>query len=411
MNPGRIAWITRSIGPLAMSQAFAMACGLATTTVWARFLPVETYGEFRTVLSVISFVSTFCLLGTAQAATMAAAQNRDGSLIPLLRGKMLASGVGSLALAGAAVYYGNTGGGSSGIAAALVVAAVVFPFYNVADIWQAWVNGKARFVEQALGRGAIAMLNLAAVAGGALLGLGHLWPILAAYMAAQAAVNAVILTRAAMRRKNRDIDPAILRYGNHATAALVFNSLLSLDMVILNHYASAAEVAAFAIAMQFPEQLKTVFSVIIQAAAPTIYRSVSVVESWRTLRHSFWLLYAGMVVLGVAGVFLLPTVVRWLFSERYAHAAEYGKWLWLCMALTGPIGLLGHMLLATKQKFFLYAPNIGFPLLQAGLYLYLARDGIAGMTTARIIATTALGLLHVANLCARYRFETRRERA
>lgn len=405
MNFGRLAWVTRSVGPLAMSQAFAMACGLATTTVWARFLPVETYGEFRTVLSVISFVSTFCLLGTGQAATMAAAQNQDGSLVPLLRNKMLANGVGGLALAGAAVYYAHASGGSSGIAAGLIVAAVVFPIYNVADIWQSWVNGKARFVEQSLGRGAIAVFNLAAVAGGAFLGLGYLWPILAAYMAGQAAVNAVVLVRAVARRKNRDVDPAILRYGRHATVALVFNSLLTLDMAILNHFASAKEVAAFAIAMQFPEQLKTVFSVVGQAASPYIYRSTSVIETWRLLGKAFWLLCGGMAVLGAAGVFVLPPVTRWLFTERYAEAAEYGKWLWLTLALTGPATFLGTALLATRRRFFLYAPNIGFPILQVVLYLCFAEAGVHGMVTARIAASLGLFGLYVVGFWLRYRSE------
>ncbi len=401
------ALAARSIGPLAMSQAFAMACGLATTTVWARFLPVETYGEFRAALSVISFVSTFCLLGTAQAATMAAAQGRDGSLIPLLRQKILANGAGGVGLAAAAAYYAGSYGNAPGIAAGLLVAAAVFPVYNVADIWQSWVNGKARFAEQAAGRGAIALLNLGAVTGGAVLGVGHLWPILAAFMAGQALVNGVVLWRAARRRDNRDVDPSILRYGRHASVALVFNSLLTLDMVILNHFASAAEVAMFAIAMQFPEQLKTVYSVIGQAASPYIYRSTSVIETWKTLRRPFWLLCGFMVAVGVAGVFALPPLTRWLFTDRYVVAAEYGKWLWLTLALTGSATFLGSALLATKRKLFLYAPNLMFPILQVSLYVYFARAGIHGMVTARIAASMGLFALYVISFWLRYRSERR----
>lgn len=407
MNLGRLAWVTRSIGPLALSQAFAMACGLATTTVWARFLPVETYGEFRTALSVISFVSTFCLLGTGQAATMAAAQNRDGTLIPLLRNKMLANGLGGLALAGAAAYYSHADGGSSGIAAALIVAAVIFPVYNVADIWQAWVNGKARFAEQALARGTIAALTLAAVAGGAFLGVDRLWPILAAYMAGQAAVNAVILVRAAMRRKNRDVDPAILRYGRHATVALVFNSLLTLDMAILNHFASAREVAMFAIAMQFPEQLKAVLSVIGQATSPYIYRSRCFVETWKSMRRPFWALCGTMVTIGVIGLFALPPVTRWLFTARYAEAAEYGKWLWMTSACAGPTGIISIALLASRRPIFIYLPNVAYPILLSGLYLLMAKDGIEGMTLARIIATIALASFYYVSFYYHLRREKR----
>jgi O-antigen/teichoic acid export membrane protein len=178
-------------------------------------------------------------------------------------------------------------------------------------------------------------------------------------------------------------------------------------MVILNHFASAAEVAMFAIAMQFPEQLKTVFSVIGQAASPYIYRSTSVVETWKTLRRPFWLLCGFMAAVGVAGVFVLPPVTRWLFTDRYAVAAEYGKWLWLTLALTGPATFLGFALLSTKRKFFLYAPNVMFPILQVSLYVCFARGGVHGMVTARIAASVGLFALYIISFWIRYRSELR----
>lgn len=342
------------------------------------------------MLSLISFVSTFCLLGTAQAATMAAAQNQDGSFIPLLRSKLIASGLGSVGLALAAAYYAGSYGNSLGVAAGLIVAAVIFPAYNVSDIWLAWVNGKARFAEQAVGRGISALLSLGAVATGGLMGVTQLWPILALSLAAQAVLNGGMLYRAAVRRKNRDVDASILRFGYHATLALTFNSLLALDMVILNHFTSAKEVAVYAIALQFPEQLKTVFAVLGQAASPYLYRNQSAVQSWQSLRGAFWAVCAGMVVLGIVGFLAIPTLTRGLFTERYVEAAEYGKWLWLALAFCGPTTFLGTALLATKRPVFVYGPNVGYPILLAALYLLLAVRGVEGMTVARIIAVIAM---------------------
>lgn len=372
-----------------------MVCGLAATTVWARWLPAETYGEFRTVLSVISFVSMFCLLGTSQAATMAAAQNRDGSLIPLLRNKLIASSLGGVALVGAAAYYAGLHGNSPGIAAGLISAAVIFPVYNISDIWFSWANGKARFAEQAAGRAMIAVLGLGTVATAGLLGEARLWLILLGYMAAQAAVNTVMLFRAMARRKNADVDTSILRYGHHATLALAFNSLLALDMVILNHFGSAREVAVYAIALQFPEQLKTAFAVLGQSVSPYLYHSASVTESWRSLHRAFWMVCAGMAVLGAAGFFALPPLTRWLFTERYADAAEYGKWLWLVLAWTGPSMFLQIATLATKRPFFIYAPNVGYPILLITLFVCLAPEGVVGIVTARIIGYVAMAALYV----------------
>jgi hypothetical protein len=245
------AAVTRLSGPggaqhrtLAMSQALAWS-RLSHHGV-ARFLPVETYGEFRTALSVISFVSTFCLLGTAQAATMAAAQGRDGSLIPLLRQKLLANGLGGVGLAAAAAYYAGSYGNAPGIAAGLLVGAVVFPVYNVADICQSWVNEKARFAEQAAGE-SDCPAHLGAVAGGAVLGVGHLRPILAALRRTAGGERRVCGGGAAA--DNRDVIRRSSVMGGMLRWPLSSNSQLTLNMAILNT-SRGAEVAMFAIAMQ-----------------------------------------------------------------------------------------------------------------------------------------------------------------
>jgi len=391
----RLPDVARGIGPLAGVQVFAAVCGLAATAVWARLLPVETYGEFRTALAVMSFISMFCLLGTSQAATMAAAQNQDGSLMLLLRNKLLASGLGAVGLAAAAAYYASPHGNSPGVAAGLIVAAIAFPAFNISDIWLAWIQGKARFGELAAGRVVSALINLGAVVAGGLMGVTRLWPILAMYLVAQAILNGVMLFRAAAKRNNRDIDASIIRFGNHATLALTFNSLLALDMVILNHFASAKEVAVYAIALQFPDQLKTVFAVLGQAVSPYLYRTQSATQSWKALRGAFFLVCLGMFVIGAVGFFALPPLTHWLFTARYADAAEYGKWLWLALAWTGPPMFLQMAALATKRPFFMYAPNVGYPILLVSLYILFADKGAEGIVTARIIGYIAMASLYV----------------
>jgi O-antigen/teichoic acid export membrane protein len=386
----------RSIGWLGAARAFGMLCGLATTVIWARLMPPEVFGEFKVVIAAITFVSAFCLLGTAQAAIMAAAKNQDGSLALLLRHKLFANAAGSIALAGAAVYYGFAPAGSQAIALGLLAAALAFPLYNTTDIWMSWANGKSRFDEVASGQAALSLLALAAIGAVALFGIEQVWIVMLVYLGALAGVNVAMMTRAAAQRTNADIDRLLIAYGRHATVAMMFGSLLALDVVILNHFHSPADVAVYVIALQFPEQLKGILALLGQVVAPRLYAVGNLAQSWQSLRRLFWILYSTTLVIGLVGFLALPPIMDLLFGAHYAAAADHAKWLWLALACTNPITTyLGTALLATRQKMFLYVPNIGFPLLLLALYMTLVSYGVEGMVLSRIIASVTLAAFYV----------------
>lgn len=388
--------VIRDIGYLSGARIFSAICGLAVTVVWAQLMPAELFGEFKVVIAAATFISAFCLAGTAQAAIMAAAKNQDGSLILLIRHKLIANVGGSGTLACAAAYYGFSPDGSLSIAFSLLAAALAFPLYNLTDIWMSWANGKSRLKEVAFGQCAVALLALAAILIAALFRSEYLWLVILYYMGALAGANVTMTVRAAAQRSNADIDHSIIGFGQHATVAMMFGSLLSLDVVILNHFYSPQEVAIYVIALQFPDQLKALFAVLGQVVAPRLYSAKNIREAWQSLNRSFWMLYGAMIFLGIVGFIALPPVTELLFGARYAESASYGKWLWLTLALAGPTTYLGTALLATKRPIFVYLPNIGYPLLLTGLYLLLVGDGVAGMTLARIIATVTLACLFTA---------------
>ena len=103
------------------------------------------------------------------------------------------------------------------------------------------------------------------------------------------------------------------------------------------------------------------------------------------------------VLVGIAGFILLPPLTTWLFTERYAEAAEYGKWLWLSLSLTNPITTyLGTALIATKRPIFLYGSHIGYSLLMVALFLALVHAGLGGMVMARIVGGFCLAGFYVA---------------
>jgi O-antigen/teichoic acid export membrane protein len=339
-------------------------------------------------------VGTLCLLGAGHAALMSAAQRADGNLERIVRAKSLANAGGSLLLLLTAVYYLFAANSTLPITFALIVLAILFPAYNLSDIWTSWLNGRSEFGELAKGRVLIYFLPLSSVAMVAIFGITALWQVVAVYFTLVGAYNLVMLRRILVSRSNVTVDEGVLRHGRHMTAAMVFGGLTSLDVLILNHYFPAAEVAVYAVAFVLPELVRSLLVVVNQLIAPKLNNGQSLTEFWLKFKNFFLVLTASTFTLGVVGFFALPIVIPMLFSNEYVAAGSYSKWLWLATACLGSFGLLANALLATKKLVFTYSMHVGYPVLVCSLYFAFANDGPDGMIKARIIAMTTISLFY-----------------
>ena len=390
-----LSLLSIGVRPLGMSYLIVMVCGIVGTTVWARLMPQEIFGQFKVVLAVLGVISSFCLLGTSQAATMSASKGKDGNLVRLLRSKLLANVGGGLAILGAAAYYAWGPNRSEPVATGLLIAAFMFPLYNTSDIWMAWLNGKSKFQTLSNGRSLTSLLTLTTILSLGLLGVVDLWVIIFVYVFVLSAQNVLMLRKVLQFRVGSVKDDKVIRLGRHVSLTGLFGSLMALDVIVLHNYFSAVDVAIYSIAILFPLQMKGIFAIFNQTLAPGMYRSKSLEELWMNFRGQFVLLTAGFVTIAIIGFFLLPSITTLLFSEKYAEAAEYGKWLWLTVGLLSSTAYLGVALTACHSLVTIYASGFVYPICLAGLYFYWVEDGIEGMMTARIIAACGLSAIYV----------------
>lgn len=357
-------------------------------------MSAETFGQFKVVLGVIGFAGTFCLLGIGQVALMSATSKADGNLARLIRAKLLANIGGALLILGAAAYYFWSRADSNALVRGLLAAALIFPFYNSSDLWMSWFNGKGRFDSLAAGRLTTSVLALCAVALMALLHINEVWLAVLLFLALLSAQNVFMLNKALQLRDNAEQNEELIRLGRHTTLALMFNSLLVLDVVLLEHFHKAEEVALYAVALVFPEQVKTLFSIIGQLIAPKMYATDSPAELWTSFRSTFLWLTLGFTAVGLIGFVLIPLLVPLLFSAKYAAAADFGKWLWLTISCTGSFTYLGSALIATRQPMYVYAPYVGYPVCLAAMYLVLVDYGASGMVYARSVCAVVLAAFY-----------------
>ncbi len=376
---------------LGFAHALTLLLGLATTVVWTRWMPVEVYGQFKVVMGIISFAGAFCLIGIGQVALMSASSQADGNLVPLIRAKLLGNlGGATLILCGAAYYYWLRED-SVALAAGLVAAALLFPLYNITDPWAGWLNGKGQFASLAAGRLLASGLALCAVFLMVLFHVGSVWLAVAILLALLSVQNAFMLRKALRFREKKDRDNELMQFGRHATVALMFTSILALDVFFLEYFHTVEEVAMYAVALVLPGLLKTFFGIIGQVIAPKIYATASPRELWPSLKNRFYWLTLVFVLLGIVGFFLIPELIPLLFSEQYSAAGDYSKWLWLVTSCAGSSTYFGSALLATRRAIYVYVPNVGHPIILMLLYFVFVDFGAGGMVYAKCVSTLLLG--------------------
>lgn len=382
------------VAALGTAQAFAAFCGFGATVLWARTMPQADFGEYRLALSIVSIAGAFSLMGLGQVAIMSAAQAKDGNFAAIVRTKAIGNLVGSLFMFAAAIYYWRDG--SIGLASALAAAAIVFPASNLSDVWNNWFNGKGWFGMLAKGRIAQGILPLLAIAIAiALAGdMNAVFLVLLVSMGGAALVNLLMLHFARRQLSNDERDTSLNAFGRHNTLALGFTALVPMDVLVLDHWHSTAEVAVYSMAVTIPLMLKGPLSIFGQFLAPRVYRAASMQDAWDGLRPTLLLLTLAFAAIGILGFAFLGEVMLLLFSDRYAAAVEPARWLWVVTCLVGSSTLLGIPLLATKKPFFVYGANVGYPLLLVSLFVALGSLGVIGLVIARIVAMIALAMFY-----------------
>lgn len=385
------AWTT--LISLSGAHALILLLGLAASSLWARNTSKEVYGQYLLVLSIMKIVSSFCLNGLTESLSISAAKGYDGNLSRVILYRFGATILGSLALTGAAFYYSSA---QPIISTGLLIGALFFPFHELQKIWMPWLKGRSRLKRAAALEVIRTVLSLGILGIWILSGKRTLNSLLVGLFGASALLSAGITLHHLRHRRNNQENQETIRYGIHATAATLLGGLILTDRVIINHYLSIEQVAVYSIALLFPDQIRTLYSIFNQMLLPQLAAAKNVKEAWRYLKPKFPLLLGLFSAIGLGGFVFIPLIIPLLFSERYAEAVSYAKWLWLSLALTAPMAYLGNILRAQKKVKFVYVFELVNPLILFFLFFALIGVGLWGMVIARAIYYCSAAIFFVA---------------
>jgi hypothetical protein len=354
------------VGSLFLLRYGAVGLGILTSILWTRCAPMRSTAV-PDGAGAADLRQRFCLQGMGSSMAVAAAKGYDGNLAPVLRTKLLAGVAGAVAVAGVAFHWRAD---SPELFWPTLVGQrcsrvdhgrddVLLAERPGAD--RAAVRGPVRPVGGATGLPGRGAVGRGVVSGGAS-GLHRGAP-----GAAGRGPGRGHPAPAQQHHARRGVHPLRLAHLGGPAG----HGLLATDKLLLGDSLGPEDVAVYAVALVFPQQFNTIFSIVNQMLTPDMYKADSVAGAWAAIKPRLPGIGAAFVAIGLVGFAAFPVLIPLLFSAKYVAAVPYGKWLWLSLSVLAPLTLLSNILKAQQKTGFVYFMGAFQPLLQFGLYVAL----------------------------------------
>lgn len=214
---------------LLVSISFILSVG------FANLLSPDTYGKYKYIFTVFAILSIPTLPGMSQSIMRSVAKGYEGTVINILKVKILWGTLGSIAsiiLSG--YYYLN---GNSELALSFMIVSIFLPFVDTFGIFSTILTGKKLFKESIFYE-MFVQSTYAIVMIVTLFFTDNLFLILGTYFISFTLTRFISL-RLVIKKylSNNEVDPTAIRYGKHLSFMSVLGTLAeSVDNVSLWHF-------------------------------------------------------------------------------------------------------------------------------------------------------------------------------
>jgi len=355
---------------LVLGKVGIFLISLATITAFANWLPKETFGAYRYIVSIIAILSIFSLPGMNTALVRAIAKGADKMLLICAKIKFKWALIGTgicLVISFWYFFHQNFILGTS-----LLIGALFLPFYTTFPIFTAFWHGKTRFDLQSK---YLILLRLASVL--VLIPIifltDNLILIILAYVASYVFFSAILFKITLKKVKcplsnNALVEKETLSYGKHLTLMQVAGALGdNIDKVIIWQFLGPVPVAIYSFA-QLPISRIHELIPIGHLAFPKLSEK-NIKEIKEGLFKKFLKLFWISIPFALFSILIAPYIYKFLFPA-YLESIPYFQVLALTLIFL-PFGLLGTSLVTEMRKKELYLISYAIPVLQIILFLVL----------------------------------------
>lgn len=355
--------------------------GLLLTFFYANYVSKEVFGQFNFVLSILSMLGFFTLVGMNQALTFAISEGYEGNFKKAISQTLRFSIIGSIILLFLSFFYLNK---SPGLSPSLIFIALIFPLYAISTYYQSFLFSKRKFKY-------ISLINI----GGSILSLITLifvitsvnstLTILIALLMPPLFINLYFTYRYFISTQSLKINQTFLRLGWHLSSTNSIHFLTkSIDKFLIGLFLPFEQLAIYAFAQVLPDQGYAIFKHLNTLITPEIAEAGKKNLKLNILKG--YLIALLTVGFGIVIYFILSPLFFSIFFPRYLDSLFISQ-IYSLVLLSIPTTFLNLAFQKLKVSKIFYLQEFSLIItLIVGIYIFVPQYGIVGAIIAQILA-------------------------
>jgi len=385
-----------------VSGGFWKTIGAAVTNIlgallmvaFANFLPKETYGLYRYILSLVGILTMFSLTGMNISVVQAVAAGNEGALKASIKYQLkwnLLMIFASWSLAAYYLWQQNTD-----ISIALFILGFITPFTYTFNTYGAYLEGKKDFKRKNIFLIWSSIIYVAGMLPAIYFGKNMLW-LIAAYAITSFLSNLFFYIKTLKiynPPENKSLEA--IAYGRHLTYLNFVNPILGqADNIILGHFWGVGQLAVYSLARVIPDKIGPFIKQIISVGLPKLAQ-----KNPEDIKKVFWkriFQAAGLGAILAAGYILLSPILFKYLLPKYLESIFYSQLLALTFIFIAPIGYVGTIFTSQKMMRPIVLGSISSGIIKIILYIILGIwGGIMGLILAQIIYYIIVFFINIA---------------
>ena len=376
---------------LTLGQIIAFISAFLLTITFANFLPKETYGTYKYLISILALLSIPSLKKFGTAFIQSIARGYEGNFEKILWTKIKWGSLGSLASFILAFYYFIQNNYT--LAIGFCIIAIIVPFFNGFNLYTSYLSGKKIFNKLTKYRSLSQIIVTISVVISLFL-TNNVLLILLTYLLSETITRLIALYLTKKKfPPNTEKDEEVMKYGKHLSFIELFKSIAEeADKILIYHYIGGAELAIYTIAISPIGQIKTFILNLKTLAFPKLSEA-DADKIKKTLPKK--ILKASLITIPIIVIYIL--LAPWLFSmffPKYTSSVILSQILAISIILV-PTSLMSSALSAKKQIKSLYKLRILGSLGKLIIYFIAVKYyGLIGLVISRIIIDIYMTILY-----------------
>ncbi len=373
-----------------LSQIITSFAIFSFAIIVARYLPKEVYGQYKYILALVAFLSTFSLTGIGASIFQSVARGFDGSLRDGFWANIRWSILMFLGAGILAIYYYILG--NNMLAFGILIGGSLSPFITNTSFARVFLNAKKDFRRNSLYFGIIKILfSIGALIVTIL--VTHNPLILAiVYFLSNILVTFWLYRRVVHIYKpdHKKTDAGMQTYAKHLSLMGVLSGVAGkIDQILLFHFVGPVQLAIYSFAIAIPDQTKGPFKML-----NTMIKAKFVNQSDTSIRGGmrnkmFWLFLSSLIFV-VIYIFIAPYFYAFFFPN-YTSSIIYSQIYVLSMfGLT--FSPIGSYFIVKKKVREQYIGSIIISIFQIVVMVVgVVMWGLMGLVVSRVILKIVSG--------------------